>query len=452
MQALSETIQPENRDYFPPQGLKYARPKTEGKGAVDDIDLTDILAFRAGQPHDYFHKLRRQAPVSWWGSPANTDVAGFWSLTRYEDIKACDLDNKNFSSQAGGILMGYSARAKGPKRLTAATLNSMITLDQPFHIPLRMAHRAFFTPDYIAELQKRVEAEVHRLLDKAEAKSASQDGRLNFVDEFSQHLPLYTLCEMLGIDERDRPNIIRWMHYLELAQYIISDPDAKISMAFMAKFLWNIRQMFAYGQKVLAERRKNPRDDLLTAIAKAEMDGSPLDQSYLDGSWLLIIFAGNDTTRNSLSGTMRLLTQFPEQKQMLLDEPALVAKLVPEALRLVSPVMYMRRTALADAEFSGQEIKTGEKLLMWYGAANRDPAIFNDPDTMDIHRHNAGDHLAFGSGAHVCLGQRIATMQLETAYKVILDRYPHVRWTGKDNHAPNNFVCAISEVEIELNP
>ena len=442
MRALSEKITGEDNSYRPAQ-IKYEVPS--------GFNLIDILDFQAhGQPYEYFHKLRAQAPVSWWQPPSDTDVSGFWALTRYEDVKNCDLDAKRFSSGTGGILMGYSQAQKGPKRLSAATLNSLINMDQPHHIPLRMAHRPFFTPDYVAKLQSRVEGEVDRLLDKMEAIAQDNDGKVDMVTNFSEWLPLYTLCEMLGIDEKDRPHIVRWMHYLELAQYIIANPNAKISKWFIIKFLWNIRQMFRYGQRVLADRRKNPRDDLLTIIATTQVDGEPMSQSYLDGSWLLIVFAGNDTTRNSLSGTMRLLSQFPDQKQMLLDDPNLIATMVPEALRLVSPVMYMRRTALADAEFSGQPITAGEKVVMYYGAANRDPDIFADPDRMNIHRNNAGDHLAFGTGPHVCLGQRIANMQLEAAYRRILDRFPNVAWTGKQAHAPNNFVNAISHLEVDL--
>ena len=442
MQMLSETIQPEDNSYRPPH-IAYETP--------EGFDLMDMTMFRDhGQPYDYFHTLREKAPVSWWQPPATTDVAGYWALTRYEDVKKCDLDAKTFSSGAGGILMGYSAKGGGPKRLSGAALNSMINLDQPWHIPLRMAHRPFFTPDYIGKLQSRVETEVDRLLDNMEAIAKKNDGKVDMVTNFSEWLPMYTLCEMLGIDEKDRPSIVRWMHYLENAAYIVGDPEAKVSPWFIAKFLWNIRQMFRYGQKVLLDRRKNPRDDLLTVIATTELDGEPMDQSYLDGSWLLIIFAGNDTTRNSLSGTMRLLSQFKDQKQMLIDEPSLIPQMVPEALRLVSPVMYMRRTAQADAELSGQKITKGEKVVMYYGAANRDPDVFAEPDKMDIHRANANEHLAFGTGAHVCLGQRIANMQLETAYRRILDRFPNVEWTGKQSHAPNNFVNAISHLEVDL--
>ncbi len=208
--------------------------------------------------------------------------------------------------------------------------------------------------------------------------------------------------------------------------------------------------MFRYGEKVLDNRRRFPRDDLLTVIANAKIGDEPMQRSYLDGSWLLIIFAGNDTTRNSLSGTMRLLTEFDDQKNMLLEQPDLVAKMVPEALRMVSPVMYMRRTAKEDTQIGEQQVAAGEKVIMWYGAANRDPEVFSNPDRMDIFRNNAGEHLAFGTGPHVCLGQRIATMQLETAYRKMLDRFPNIRWTGKQAHAPTNFVHAISELEVDL--
>lgn len=443
MEALSQTIQDETAGYKPRYGIKYG---TNPEG----WDLSDILQFREGQPYDYFHKLRSTAPVSWWELPEKSNMAGYWALTRYEDVKAVDLNSKVFSSQKGGILMGFSKKSAGPKRLSAAALDSLINLDQPYHVPLRMEHRPFFTPDYVASLQKRVEQEVDRLLDGLEAKAAKQEGRVDMVENFSQWLPLYTLCEMLGVDEKDRPSIARWMHYLELASYIVSDPDSKVGPIFLAKFFWNIRQMFRYGERVLADRRKNPRDDLLSVIANTKIDGQPLEQSYLDGSWLLIIFAGNDTTRNSLSGTMKLLTQFSDQKQILLEDKSLVSKLVPEALRLVSPVMYMRRTATEDAELSGQKVAAGEKVLMWYGAANRDPDVFADPDKMDIFRENSGAHLAFGTGAHVCLGQRIANMQLETAYEKILDRFPDIHWTGKVEHAPNNFVHAISHLEVKL--
>ncbi len=440
MDALSDVIQREPGYYKPKYDPIYETPK--------DFDIFDVMGFTQGQPYDYFNKLREQAPVAWHDSPETVRdrVAGCWTLTRYEDIKYCDQNPKIFSSQEGGILLGYDAELKGPKRLSAATLNSLINLDQPYHIPLRMAHRPFFTPDYIAKLQKKVEKKVDQLLDKMEEQGPIVD----MVPMFSEQLPMFTLCEMLGVDEKDRPKIIRWMHYLENAQYIVTNPDQNLSPLFVLKFIWNIRQMFRYGEKVLADRRKNPRDDLLTIIATTEVDGAPMTQQYLDGSWLLIIFAGNDTTRNSLSGTMKLLTQFPDQKDLIVKDLSLVEKMVPEALRLVSPVMYMRRVLKEDAELSGQKMAKGEKVSMWYAGANRDPDVFHDPERMDIFRNNASEHLAFGTGPHVCLGQRTAIMQLKTAYERILDRFPNIKWTGKAKYAPNSLVHAISHLEVDL--
>jgi len=200
--------------------------------------------------------------------------------------------------------------------------------------------------------------------------------------------------------------------------------------------------MFDYGQDILKERRKNPRQDLLSAIANVEIDGAVLPDEYLDGSWLLIVIAGNDTTRNSTSGLMKILTQFPEQKAKVIANPDLIPNMVHEGVRMVSPVMYMRRTATSDTEISGQKIAAGEKVIMYYGAANRDPAVFENPDIFDVERANAKDHIAFGTGPHVCLGQRVANMQIESAYRQILTRFPNITWTGEEEILPNGFTLA----------
>ena len=215
-------------------------------------------------------------------------------------------------------------------------------------------------------------------------------------------------------------------------------------------FMSEIQALFDYGRHQLLERRKNPRNDLLSAIANAEIDGELLSPEFLDGSWLLIVFAGNDTTRNSLSGTMKLLTENMDQRKKLMANPDLFPNFVNEAIRLVSPVTYMRRTLTKDTELGGQPLSEGDKVVMYYAAANRDPDKFPNPNQFDIERANANEHLAFGNGPHVCLGKRVAIMQLETAYRTILDRFPNIRWTGKSTLAPNNFVHAISSLEVDL--
>ncbi|WP_300393971.1 cytochrome P450 [Henriciella sp.] len=409
-------------------------------------DLTDLDLFTEGQPFDAFAKMRETAPVCWHDEEMG---AGFWALTGYKDIRATELNTKVFSSQKGGILMNYGAEGARHPLLHRASLDAMICLDQPFHMSLRREHMPFFTPGYVANLRERVDMKVASLLDGMEAKAKETGGPLDMVEMFSAELPLFTLCEILGVEEVDRPKLVKWMHYLERAGDTMRQGDALDPELFGA-FVQNVLEMFEYGKAVLQARRKEPRDDLLTAIANAEVDGAKLSDEMLDGSWLLIVFAGNDTTRNSLSGTMKLLTEFPEQKQKLVDDPSLITNMTHEAIRMVSPVIYMRRTATEDAEIHGQKIAEGEKVVMYYGAANRDPEIFETPDRMDVTRANAKDHLAFGMGPHVCLGQRVANMQLEAAYRQILARFPNAEWTGEIDIAPNNFVHAISKLGVDL--
>ncbi len=417
------------------------------------FQLDNPAAWTRGQPFDLFRDMRERAPVMWSrsrrGRSRRNGLSGFWSITRYADIKQVELTPEVFSSQRGSMHLALPDRSQWkPRQLVDASLNSLINMDAAVHINLRTQHAPFFFPTYVESLKTRVAQKVDALLDEMERRGPVVD----FAQVFSHELPMFTLCEMLGIDESDRPRVIKWMHYLESAAQYLTNPF----QAFLAEpslpFRFNrvLQEMFDYGKAVMADRRRNPREDLLTLIAHADLDGEPLSQEYLDGSWLLIIFAGNDTTRNSLSGTMRLMTEFPEQRQMIIDEPALIPKMSHEALRLVSPVITMRRTATEDTEIAGQPIAENEKIIMWYGAANRDPEVFPDPDNFDMHRPNVEKHLAFGHGVHRCLGNRIAQMQLNIAYERIFERFPNIRWTGKQKIAPVVLVHAISSLQVDL--
>ena len=438
---VSDTVQQDG----PASEPKYAqRYELEPPAPLADLEL-----FTQGQPYGAFAKLREEAPICWHPEPlkGQPDGPGFWAVTRYHDVRTVELDTETFSSQRGGINMAYGAPETRHPLLYPATLNTMICLDQPYHLPLRRAHMPFFTPAYVQKLRRRVEEKIDFLLDGMEDAGP----RLDMVRHFSAELPLFTLSEMLGIPEVDRPKLVGWMHHLELAADTIAKNNlGDIDPALLMTFMTSIQEMFDYGREILRERRAAPREDLLSAIANAVIDDEQLSEPFLDGSWLLIVFAGNDTTRNSLSGAMKLLTEFPDQKQKLLDNPALISGMVDEAIRMVSPVIHMRRTATRDTALAGQKIAEGEKVIMWYGAANRDETVFENPDQFDVKRANAGDHIAFGLGPHVCLGQRIANMQLEAAYKKLLARFPNVTWTGDIEMAPNNFVHAISRLEIDL--
>ena len=416
--------------------------------SLGGFQLDNPASWTRGQPFQLFKEMREQAPVMW--SPSRRKgMSGFWSITRYADIKQVELTPEVFSSQRGSMHLALPDRNEWkPRQLVDASLNSLINMDAAVHINLRTQHAPFFFPTYVESLKARVAQKVDSLLDELERRGPVVD----FAKVFSHELPMFTLCEMLGIDERDRPRVIKWMHYLESAAQYLTNP----LQAFLAEpslpFRFNkvLQEMFDYGKEVMADRRRNPREDLLSLIAHAEIEGEKMSQEYLDGSWLLIIFAGNDTTRNSLSGTMRLMTEFPEQRQMIIDDSSLIPKMSHEALRLVSPVITMRRTATEETEIAGQQIAENEKVIMWYGAANRDPDMFPDPDRFDMHRPNVEKHLAFGHGVHKCLGNRIAQMQLNIAYERIFDRFPNIQWTGKQKIAPVVLVHAISSLQVHL--
>jgi len=430
------------------------------------VNLLSLQLFaEGGHPYAAYAKMRDEAPVCWHPS-GDPGEPGFWALTRHADIRAASLDTTTFSSQKGGILIGYGPPEQRHPQLFKASVDTMICLDAPAHIQLRKEHMPFFTPAHVAALKVKVDEKVTALLDnalaaldgKAERLAASAklpEGQIDLVEYISAELPLFTLSEILGVPEVDRPKLVAWMHYLEIAGDTMTRLRGGAEMTaedmnFFGIFMGEVDAMLAYGRAILQQRRREPQPDLLSAIAHMTVDGDLLSDEYLDGSWLLIVFAGNDTTRNSISGTMKLLTESPAAKARVIADPSLLPNMVEEAIRCVTPVIHMRRTAVRDTELGGQKIAEGEKIVMWYGAANRDPRVFADPDVFDVMRKNAGEHLAFGMGAHICIGKRVAQMQLESAYRQILARAPDLGYAGGIDIAPNNFVVAIRGLPVSL--
>src|SRR5436190_8645997 len=441
MRLLSETL---------PLGLPGGPVFPKGYPEIEPDALANVEHFMQGQPFDIYARLRSEAPVAWQNEGNNGP--GFWALTRYEDVMRVDGDPKTFSSQKGGILMAYGPKETRHPLLFRASVDAMINMDAPWHLQLRKEHMPYFTPAYLTVLKEKVAAETTRLID-----AMADRGECDLVDKLSAQLPLFTLCEILGVPQSDRPKFINWMHYLEVAsntavkQRDEAQPTPEF-MKFVQLFNENVAEMFEYGQHMLQKRRADPKPDLMSAIARATLDGELLRNEYLDGSWLLIVFAGNDTTRNTISGSMKLLTEFPDQKRALQADLSLLPNAVDELIRMVSPVIYMRRTATRDAEVGGQKIAEGEKVIMYFSAANRDPAVFADPDRLDIRRANAAKNIAFGFGPHVCIGKRVAQLQLEEVYRQLLTRLPDIEYAGGIDVAPNNFVHAIRKLPVRFTP
>lgn len=436
--------------------VKIGGPKGPARAkrypVVCPVDLCDPAAFTSGPPLAAFARLRAEAPVAWHDEPG--DRPGFWSVTRYEDVMRVNGDHETFSSQRGGILMAHE---RSDLQLARASLDAMINLDAPTHMQLRREHMPYFTPAYVSGLAAKVEAEVTRLLDVI-----APMGQCDLVPHLSAQLPLFTLCEILGVPTEDRPKFLNWMHYLELANSFAAERSAGGGLAaaaadtppelraFLEAFQAAIGEMFEYGRHILHKRRLDPQQDLMTAIARAQIDGEFLSDEYLDGSWLLIVFAGNDTTRNTISGAMKLLSEFPDEKEKLIAKPELLGGAVNEFIRMISPVTYMRRTATRDVEIAGQAIAEGEKVVVYYGSANRDETVFRDPDKLDVQRANADKQIAFGYGPHTCIGKRVAHLQLEAVYRQILARFPDMHQCGPIDVAPNNFVYAIRSMPVRF--
>ena len=419
--------------------------------------LNDLDLFTKGQPFSLYKDLRENAPVFYHEPMPLDPEPGYWVLTKYEDIKYVSMNPKIFSSQyATGNLLTLGTEENRHPKLFKSTIDHMLNLDGEMHLGLRKEHMPFFKPDYINNLRKKVSSKVSLLLD-----NIAPLGECNLVSEVSQQLPIFTLSEILGIPEEDRQKLVSWMEFLELAQYFTYEmikeqnegkTDSTPDPAMIDMFNAMVDEMFDYGRFILNSKRENPSEDLLSAIANAEIEGEKLSQEFLDGSWLLIIFAGNDTTRNTLSGGIKLLYDNQKQKELLIDDLELLPNFVNETVRCVSPVIHMRRTTLEETEINGQKIGPHEKIALWYGAANRDPEIFENPDDFNILRENADKHLAFGFGRHSCIGKPVALMQLQEFYSQFLTRFPDFEMNGKWKVAPNNFVHAIQEMPIKFSP
>ena len=428
-----------------------------------NFDLTDVFLFEKGQPYEEYKQLRENSPVHFHEAGIGDSEPGFWVLTKYDDIEFVSRNQQIFSSQlASGttLTLGYSQEVS-IDQLFRSALDHMLGTDDKLHLSMRNPHMKFFTPKYVEELRKKVSLKVTELLD-----GIAPLGKCNLVDSISSELPIFSLSEILGVPEEDRSKIKEWMTFLEMAQVVgatqaaeknnielnedqqASAPDP----AMIAMFTNIVKEMFDYGRDILLKRRKDPKDDLLSVIANMEVDGEKLPDEYLDGSWLLIIIAGNETTRNSISGTIKLLTENPDQKEKLINNMELLPNMVNEAIRLISPVIYMRRTTKEETLIGDQKIGPQEKVVLYYGAANRDPDIFKNPDAFDIERENAKKHLAFGYGRHLCLGKHMANMQLAEVYKQILARFPDMQQSDDWKVVPNNFTHSISEMPVSFTP
>ena len=404
-------------------------------GQICELDKWET--FINGQPFDIFKRLREEAPIYWHEESLDFEP-GFWALSKHEDIVRVSKDPMTFSSAVGGHLMTMGDPEVVDPSAVAAIIGNMIGMDPPDHQIYRKMVAPSFTPKAIRTLEGDMRLKIRELLENVEDK-----GEFNFVTEISEQLPLWVLCEMMGIPESERPKIRDLVNNLTDAS-IQQDPNN----AFQ---IWvNYMELFKMGRDMIEERRKNPTDDLMSVVANTKIEGGELPPELLDGFFLLMVIAGNETTRNTLTGGLMALTDNPEEREKLLKDPSLISNATDEMLRWVTSVIYFRRTATKDTNIRGQDIKAGDKVVMWYGSANRDEDIFKDGHLFRVERDNAKKHLAFGAGEHLCLGNRLGHMQIRVLFEELLDRFPNIHSISDPVRIPSNFLAGISELKVRI--
>lgn len=388
------------------------------------LDLLDPAAFAGGQPHDAFTWLRDNDPVHRHDEP---DGPGFWAVTRYEDVKRVGRDPATFSS-ADGIMIPTATGAP----------SMMITMDPPAHTGFRRLAVPDFLPKAVRAMAPRVDALAAQIVD-----GVIEQGGCDLVTEVAGLMPSYVIAELLGIPLADGVALY------DLTEAIHTTPDPASPGAGMVAVI----EMLQYAHGVWEDRRAHPRDDLATKLAHATVDGEPL--SELDfGMWfLLLVDAGGDTTRNLVATGMLALLEHPDQLDLVrADLDGRLNGTVEELLRWVSPVVYMRRTATRPTRLGDQEIAEGDKVVMYYGSANRDPRAFADPEVLDIGR-SPNEHVAFGGGGpHFCLGAHLGRAEIQALLRQILTRLDGLRIAGPPEWLSSSFISGVRHLPVAFTP
>ncbi|MDA8358630.1 MAG: cytochrome P450 [Actinomycetota bacterium] len=386
------------------------------------IDLMSGAYF-GGDPYPAFAWMREHEPVFY------DEANELWALAAYRDVKAASTDTATFSS-AGGI------RPKFPP------LPMMIDFDAPEHVRRRRLVSAGFTPRRVRELEHPVRRICDELLDCVCAQ-----GSCDFVADVAAPLPLAVIGDMLGVDPCDRDDLLRWSDDMLSSQGVPTDEAiARAAEAFV--------EYSAYMEPVIEERlRSGSRDDLIGVLVNTEVDGDRLDHDSLVHETLLILVGGDETTRHVLSGGMEALLAHPDQLERLRQDRSLLPGAVEEMLRWVSPIKNMARTVTTDVQMRGRELHQGDEVLLLYPSANRDAEIFSQPDRFDIAR-NPNPHLAFGFGAHVCLGNQLARLELRVMVDRILTRLPDLELAadGPLRYRHSNFITGLESMPVRFTP
>jgi cytochrome P450 len=373
------------------------------------------------EPHAAYARLRREAPVYWY------EPNRFWFLTRHADVFAVSKDPRTFCSGKGFLLHSNQPR-EGGMDIPPAILG----MDPPDHTRYRKVVTRFFTPRAIGSLERRV-----RAIARASIDAITPGEVVDFVEVVSAPLPVLVIAEMLGVPTSEQQQFKDW------SDDLISANDGDLEAVA------RVAQLFAYMIAQAVHRRRDPRDDLLSAVATGAPNGRLLEDGELGIFGMTLLGAGNETTRNLISGGGELLMAHPDERAELARDPSLLPAAVEEMVRWVSPIKSFARTARRDTEIREQKIAEGDFVVLSYSAANRDEEIFgDDADSFDIHRRSAAPHLGFGIGQHVCLGAHLARLEGRVIFEELLARYPHFELAGEIERTRSTLINGIDRMPV----
>jgi cholest-4-en-3-one 26-monooxygenase len=396
----------------------------------DDIDLTDSKPFAERVPHEWFAFLRQNAPV-WWQEESNGP--GFWAVTTHAECTAVNRDFEHFSSaRRATYLWDLAEEDLAQQQLL------MLNMDPPLHTRYRRLVNKGFTPRMVNQLQDRIHAATDGIID-----SVIESGEADFVTDIAAELPLVVIAELLGVPNEDRHRMFDWSNRM------IGSEDPEYQTTGEAAQHASM-ELYAYASELFSIKRADPHDDLMSVLTGVEIDGEKLTELQLELFFLLLTVAGNETTRNLISGAMAAFFENPEQWQKLRADRSLLPSAVEEMLRFVTPVMNFRRQTTGALELGGQLIEPDSKVVFFHISANRDETVFEDPQTFDITR-DPNPHIAFGAGGpHFCLGANLARMEIRVMFEHLLDRMPEIQPAGPVQRLQSPFISGVKHIPVRF--
>ena len=402
---------------------------------LSDIDLTDSTKFVPGVPHQWFTYLRQNAPVFWHDE---AEGPGFWAVTKYDDCVAVNRDYEHFSSAKRATLLWEM-----PEEQLEQQRLMMLNMDPPLHTRYRRLVNKGFTPRMVNSLEEKIHKTADDIID-----AVIEKGQADFVTDISAELPLQVIADLLGVPQADRHNMFDWSNRM-IGQ---EDPEYQTNVDDENYAGEAAIELFTYASELFAKKKADPADDLMSVLATVEVEGDQLSELELELFFLLLTVAGNETTRNLMSGAMHAFFQNPDQWQRLLADRSLLPSATDEMLRFVTPVMNFRRQTTGPVEIRGQRIDEDQKVVFFHISANRDEDVFENPDKFDIGR-TPNPHMAFGGGGpHFCLGTNLARMEIRVMFQHLLDRMPDMRLDGEPRRLQSAFINGVKHLPIAFTP